>query len=289
MTLGSAEVGFMLGKSRLLVRLAAGPVMVMGLGLAEDTYPLQEPPVETPLAVETISVAKGVTTTRTVDGKVMRHTADVVRWREWDRTFTDDALGGIVRYRMKRDEIATKVNGEESKTDGPLAGKIALGRKTGAGNRTFSLSERTAVGDQVDELVAMASIENRNWLPNRHVKIGETWEFTPQFVRAALRRDVPNSVAVGLAELVDVKKLPDGSREALVKLVIRGGGEAAKGPNNVVGAEGLISGNLTVNLERPGELVLRLNGTLVSEAQVGDADSIARVPITLRFESKPLK
>jgi hypothetical protein len=70
--------------------------------------------------------------------------------------------------------------------------------------------------------------------------------------------------------------------------VVRAGGEASKGIGNVVGAEGVLAGNLVVNLDKPGTMVLRLNGNVVTAAKVGEADSVAKLPVTMRFESKPL-
>ncbi len=258
-------------------------------GFAAETYLLKEPDEKLSLKVETLSVAKGaVTTTRTSGATRTHHQADVVRWREWKRTFRPDALGGKVHYHMLRDEVATRLDGEDDVKAGPLHGKVTVGQRNGAGNWTFTLLEGSAVGAQVDELEAMEAIENRRWLPNRKVAIGETWEFTPQFVRDTLRRDVKQAVAVGVMELVAVDEKPGGGRQARIKVVIRAGGEEVKSSREVVGAEGLLAGEMTVELDRPGAMVLRLNGTMISEAKVGASDAVARIPVTLRFESEPL-
>jgi len=266
---------------------AVAVVMSWSSAQAIESYVLKEPPPELGLQVETLTVVKGGITESSVGGATKTMRTDVVRRRLWQRTFLKDALGGKVHYRMLRDEVGSRLDGKENLKDGPLAGQVTLGRKNGAGNWAFMLENGTAVGDQVEELKAMEAIENRRWLPNRMVEIGETWEFVPQFIRGALRRDVPDSVAVGLMELVGVEKKPDGTREALIKVVVRAGGETVKGVGNVVGAEGVLAGNLVMNLDRPGYMVLRLNGTVVTAAKVGAADSVAKLPVTMRFESKP--
>jgi hypothetical protein len=263
--------------------------LLVSSAFAAETYLLKEPDEALGLSVETLSVAKNsTTTTRTEGGVSTRHKADVVRWRQWNRTFRDDALGGKVHYRMLRDEVTTRLDGDERTQAGPLHGRIAMGQRNGAGNWVFTLAEGAAVGDQVTELESIQAIENRRWLPNRKVAIGETWEFTPQFIRNTLRRDVRNAVAVGLMELVAVDKMPDGGRQARIKVVVRAGGEEVKSSREVVGAEGMLSGEMTVELDRPGAMVLRLAGTVVSEAKVGTTGAVARIPVTLRFESKPL-
>ncbi|MBK1826133.1 hypothetical protein [Haloferula rosea] len=260
----------------------------MGSLQAAESYVLKEPDPEVGLAVETLIVVKGGVTESSVGGATKTMRTDVVRRRAWQRTFHKDALGGKVSYRMVRDEVGSKLDGQENLRPGPLAGKVAIGRKNGAGNWAFMLETGTAVGDQVDELKKMEEIENRRWLPNRMVEIGETWEFVPQFIRGSLRKDIPDSVAVGLMELMSVEKKADGSREALIKVVVRAGGESVKGVGNVVGAEGALAGNLVVNLDKPGTMTLRLNGTVVTAAKVGSADSVAKLPVTMRFEAKPM-
>ena len=264
-------------------------VLFASSALGAETYLLKEPDEALGLSVETLSVAKDATTTSRGEGRARTtHKADIVRWRQWNRTFRNDALGGKVHYRMLRDEITTRLDGDEKTQAGGLHGRIAVGQRNGAGNWVFTLAEGTAVGDQVAELDAMQAIENRRWLPNRKVAIGETWEFTPQFIRNSLRRDVKNAVAIGLMELLSVDTTADGVRQARIKVVVRAGGEEVKSAREVVGAEGLLSGEMTVDLDRPGAMVLRLAGTVVSEARVGSTDAVARIPVTLRFESKPL-
>lgn len=273
---------------KLLPALAIASITTLSSAQAIESYLLKEPDPEVALHVETLTLVKGGITESTAGGKTQKVRTDVVRRREWQRTYSKDALGGKVRFRMLRDEVGSRLDGKELLKSGPLAGKTAVGQPNGAGNWTFSLETGTAVGDEVDELKAMEAIENRRWLPNRLVEVGETWEFVPQFIRGSLRRDVPDAVAVGLMELLSVTKKPDGTREALIKVVVRAGGESVKGVGNVVGAEGALSGSLKTNLDKPGLMSLRLNGKVVTAAHVGSADSVAQLPVTLSFDSKPL-
>lgn len=256
---------------------------------AAETYLLKEPDEKLGLKVKTLSVLKGATTSLRVSGQEKAgHRADVVRSREWRRIFEADALGGQVFYEMLRDETGASLDGDEQRVAGPLHGEIAVGRRNGAGNWTFALKEGTATGKQVDELKAMEAIENRRWLPGREVAIGETWEFTPRFIRDTLRRDVTSAVAVGLMELVAVEPKPGGGRVARIKVVVRAGGKDFKSRGETVGAEGALTGEMSVELDRPGAMVLSLKGTVVSEAHEGGSDAVARIPVTLRFESEPL-
>ncbi|MGB1129358.1 MAG: hypothetical protein ACPG4K_04860 [Haloferula sp.] len=272
---------------KVLKPLVLASLMTGSLALGAESYVLKEPGPEVGLQVETLSVVRGGVTESSAGGATKTLITDVVRRRQWQRTYLADALGGKVHYRMLRDDVGTRLDGKEDLSRGPLAGRVAVGRKNGAGNWAFSLETGSAVGDQIDELTAMESIENRRWLPNRMVEVGETWEFVPQFIRGSLRRDVPDSVAVGIMELLSVTKKADGTREALIKVVVRAGGESVKGIGNVVGAEGNLSGTLVMNLDKPGTMLLKLTGIVVTAAKVGSADSVAKLPVTLRFESKP--
>lgn len=272
---------------KVLRALVFASSMTGSPAFAAESYVLKEAGPEVGLQVETLSVVRGGVTESNAGGATKTLITNLVRRRQWQRTYLADALGGKVRYRILRDVVGTRLGGKEELSRGPLAGKVAVGRKNGAGNWAFSLETGSAVGDQIDELSAMDLIENRRWLPNRMVEVGETWEFVPHFIRGSLRRDVPDSVAVGIMELLSVTKKADGTREALIKVVVRAGGESVKGIGNIVGAEGNLSGTLVTNLDRPGTMLLKLTGILLTAAKVGTADSVAKLPVTLRFESKP--
>lgn len=214
-------------------------------------------------------------------------TVSMTRTRQFERRFLPDALGGKLHYRILRDSIVSQLDGETTPTRGPLDGKLVVGTRNGAGNWVFDIEGAPAVGEQVAELDLLGAFENKRWLPGRVVKVGDSWDFTPRFIRHSLRRDLPGSEAVGVMKLREVGKAADGSRQAVIDCVIRGGGQQAAG-DKVRQADANLSGVMTVNLDRPGELSIRLRGTLVSGARVGSAGSTARMPLTMNLSMTPL-
>lgn len=261
------------------------PLMLATFGFpaagAEETVLLQDPPAEQGLVVKWRSSSHGWIGSRVGDLPEIDRPVKFAHEHVWQRTYVDDALGGTVTYRIIKDETVVELDGEPRKLSGPLEGLRVEGLKNGAGSWVFSLpAGSTALGGQAYELERLGAFENHRWLPNRKVAIGESWNFTPAYLRSALRHDLPHAEMVGVMKLRAIEKNSDGSRQAVIDCVIRGGGESVSAGGEASGAEGLLAGNVTVNLDRP-EAAMHLSGRLVTAARSGAERSGATMPITI--------
>lgn len=268
--------------------LAVGVAVVTGSASAEDFYLLKEAPETMALRIDTTTISRGGVVKSSAPGVATQKAVGVTRHRLIQRRFLEDALGGKVFYKILLDEVATNLGGTVERVTAPLSGKTAVGMKNAAGNRTFVLEDGVAMGEAVQDLKAIGTLENRRWLPGRKVKVGETWEFVPAFIRGTLRRDLPTAVVVGMMTLRSVETTSAGIRQAVIDCSIRGGGEEARPGQKVIAAEVLLSGNLVVNLDQPGNMTIRLTGNVITGARVGAAKSKVKMPLTMTLKISPL-
>ncbi len=271
---------------RALIGVATVGILPLG---AQERVMLKDADEKIGLRIHSVNRSSGgrVETEGAGAGSAGSATVAVTRTRQIERRYLPDPLGGKLRYHFVRDQVASQVDGESRQAPGPLHGKRVTGTRNGAGNWVFDIEGGVAVGDQVEELDLLGAFENKRWQPNRMVQVGDSWDFTPRFIRQTLKRDLPASEAVGVMKLREIGKAADGSRQAVIDCVIHGGGEQATG-GGLRKADATLSGVMTVNLDRPGELRLRLSGTLVSGAEVGAARSTAKMPLTMTLETTPL-
>ncbi|MEM1084445.1 MAG: hypothetical protein AAGI48_09990 [Verrucomicrobiota bacterium] len=272
-------------KTHLFLTLAGS--LTIGVLSAVEPVLLKNPAPELPLRIQTSTIAKGGRASSTVPTGTTSQTIDITRKRHIERTMRNDALGGEVTYRILQDVITTAVNGKTENKTGPLEAKSPKARKNGAGNWTFSL-EGTALGEAADDLEMLGAFENRKWLPERKVAIGESWNFEPSFIRRSLQRDIPNPQVTGVMKLREIGTAPDGTRQAIIDCFIRGGGRSETPTGATVTAETGLVGNLTVNLDQPGRMRFYLNGKLATGvAKPGDSAKVM-MPLNLSVTINPI-
>jgi len=256
--------------------------------LAEERYLLKGPAADLGLSLRGTTVSKGgVAETHDAAGDHASR-VELTRERIWQRLYLADGPRGKVSYRIIKDRISTGLDGAGESHDGPLSGHVAVGEKNGAGNWVFELGDDVPDAEQRRELELLGLFENRRWLPGEEVALGESWKFTPGFLRGTLRRDLPHAEMIGLMTLRKVETNARGERQAVIDCVIRGGGEEHDAAGGEHDAEALLSGNLTVNLERSGEMSFHLTGALVTGAREGGVVSRVRMPVTMKLEMSPL-
>ncbi|MGB6222988.1 hypothetical protein [Haloferula sp.] len=254
---------------------------------AEERVMLKEPDPKIALRIETSTVVKGGEAESAGPGGTVREKIDITRERLMQRTMTPDAIGGEVSYRILKDSITTSLNGKVDTKTGPLEGKTATARLNGAGNWTFSLSG-IATGDAVQELSMLEGIENRRWLPGREVAVGESWNFSPNFIRRSLQRDFPHPQVSGLMKLRKVEKKSDGTRQAIIDCFIRAGSSKVLDDGEVIDAETGLVGSLTVNLDRPGLMRIYLSGKLNTGASKDGETARAVMPLNMSAKFDPM-
>lgn len=269
------------------------PFLIAGVFLssahAGESVMLANPDEKLALRIEASTGTKGGVVTSSGTAGSVRQTIDITRSRVVERTMKPGAdAHGEVTCRFLQDRIVTAVDGKPATAAGPLDGKVATGLPDSTGNWTFTLTDQTASGDVVQQLEELAGFENRKWLPGRKVEIGETWNFTPWFILSSLQRDIPNPQVVGMMKLSELGKAPDGSRQAIIDCVIRGGGEADTPDGSGAKAEGSLKGVLIVNLDQPGRMRMDLAGKLETGSEKKSGTTSASLPLTMSVKIEPL-
>lgn len=249
---------------------------------------LKDFPVELPLRIESVSVSKGGAVETSGGEGAGTASISVTRRRLIERRHGDNALGGRLSYAVKEDRMISSVNGAEQSEPGPLDGLTLLGDKDSLGRWVFSPRSGSLVGSASSELDLLAAFENHRWLPGKEVEIGESWRFTPGFIRASLRRDVASAQVAGVMVLRAVEKRSDGTRQAVIDCSIRGGGREESEPGKEVSADGVLVGVMTVNLDKPGLVTWHLAGTLRSAVSKGAREGRAKVPVEITLNIRPL-
>ncbi|WP_226895705.1 hypothetical protein [Luteolibacter marinus] len=272
---------------RPLLSALLGTVVVSALNAAESVM-LAEPDVKLGLKIEATTSAKGGKAISSGAAGTTEQTVDVSRHRVIQRTMHPDAIGGEVTYRFLQDRIITVVDGKTESSSGALDGKVAKGLRNGAGNWTFTLADGTATGDEVGQLELAGGFENRHWLPGKKVEVGESWNFSPNFIRSSLKLDLPAPEVSGVMTLREIGKAPDGGRQAIIDLFIRGGGKEFLPDGGVKKADGGLTGNLTVNLDRPGQMRMHLTGKLATGSREGGESAGALLPLTMSVKIDPM-
>lgn len=272
---------------RLLHTAAAISLLALAPLTAADPVLLEDPDPTLGLRIVTSTVAKGGEAKTTGAGIPVTQKIDITRKRHIERTMLNDALGGVVSYRILQDSITTAINGKPERKTGSLEAKTPKARKNGAGNWTFSL-EGTALGDAAEDLEMLGAFENRKWLPGRKIAIGESWNFNPTFIRRSLQRDIENPQVSGVMKLREVGTAPDGTRQAVIDCFIHGGGSNPLAGGGTVTAETGLVGNLTVNLDQPGRMRLYLNGKLATGVTKPGDSAVVKMPLNLTVKINPI-
>lgn len=271
---------------------SAFPLLIAGLFLssvhAQESVMLANPDEKLALKIEATTGTKGGSVTRSGATASVSQTVDITRTRIVERTLKPNTTGGEVTCRFLQDRIMTAVDGKSDTNPGPLNGKVATGLRDSAGKWTFTLAEKTATGAAVQQLEELAGFENRKWLPGRKVAVGETWNFTPWFIRSSLQRDIANPQVVGIMKLRELGKAADGSRQATIDCVINGGGETEAPDGSIAKAEGDLKGVLIVNLDQPARMRMDLVGKLETGSEKKTGTTSASLPLNLSVKIEPL-
>ncbi|WP_035603383.1 hypothetical protein [Haloferula sp. BvORR071] len=262
--------------------------LFLGSVHAEESVMLANPDEKLALKIQATTGTKGGIVTRSGAKDTLRQSVDITRTRVVERTMKPDSTGGEVTCRFLQDRITTAVDGKSETSAGPLDHKVAAGLRDAAGKWIFTLADRPATGDVVQQLDELAGFENRKWLPGRRVAVGETWNFTPWFISSSLQRDIPNPQVVGIMKLRELGKAADGSRQATIDCVINGGGETEAPDGSIAKAEGGLKGLLIVNLDQPARMRMDLVGRLKTESEQKAGSTSASLPLNLSVTIEPL-
>lgn len=219
-------------------------------------------------------------------GKTSRGTINVENNRDMSWTFRAPESDGTLRGMVSVARISTfhsmKIDGKEetSEDTSPLTGKMFAMTKTPAGEWKFDLDGSIPlrrVQQEIDELTVYLK---RKWYPERVVKVGDSWEFDPAWVRMTIEKDLRHAQTIGTMKLRQVRRTAQ-KDFAVIDVSVRstGGDFRADGSEAKVQLE--LSGQVMVDLKTMLDESLELKGVIVtSTGKPGESKKVT-LPVSL--------
>jgi hypothetical protein len=233
-----------------------------------------------------VTCAKG-TVQKTKGGLLTHGTISVSRESELVWTFREPEADGTRRGMVRVPNISnTIVTTMDGKTDqvvnpSPLNGKLIEMSKSPKGEWKFELDGSVPLIRVEDEIETMGIYLKRKWYPEYKVKLGDSWEFDPVWIKSLMTKDLKKAKAVGTMRLRQVRHAP-GGQTALIDVTIRSSGGDFKADGTETDASVVLDGSLIVNLETMLEESLELNGTIITKVSTATESHTTNLPITAK-------
>jgi hypothetical protein len=222
----------------------------------------------------------------TKDGKTSRETMRFYRERELSWTFREPAADGTRRGMVEVVKMATftttTIGGREEKTEdrSPLNGMMFAMSKAPQGDWTFELDgsiPRQRIQQEIDELTVYLK---RRWYPERMVRVGDSWEFDPAWIRMILQKDLENAKLIGTMKLRQIRRSAK-KDVAVIDVSVRGSGGNFQADGTEQNARIELKGQTTVDLKTMLDESLELDGVLETRSGRVSESKKANLPIRL--------
>jgi len=227
----------------------------------------------------------GGTLKKTVDGKSSSGTVFMTRERDLVWTFrapaSDGTRRGMVRINNLSTSAVTKIHGgkEEKTSDtSPLNGKMFAMSKSPSGDWKFELDGSvpySRIQTEIDELTIYLK---RNWYPDREVKVGDSWEFDPAWVKMIIQKDLSKAQTIGTMKLRQVRS-SEKRRVAVIDITIHSTGADFQTDGSESQAAVELTGQTVVNLDTMLDESLELKGTLTTASTNAGESTKVTLPL----------
>jgi hypothetical protein len=235
----------------------------------------------------THSETPGGTIQRNYAGRSSNGTINITRDRELVWTFREPAADGTRRGMVRVPNITTssviKINGKEEKTNdqSPLNGKMFAMSKPPTGDWKFELDGSvplTRIRSEIEELTVYLK---RDWYPTRELKVGDSWEFDPAWVKMVIQKDLHKAQTIGTMTLRQVRR--SATKEiALIDISIRSTGSDFRPDGSESSAAVELKGQVVVNLATMLDEELELSGSVTSSTGKTGELTTVKLPIRLK-------
>lgn len=223
---------------------------------------------------------------REVDGKLVKGEISFARSRDLTWTFRapseDGSRRGMVRITSMNADTTIRMNGKEDKTTdpSPLNGRMIALSKPIRGDWTFDLDGSLKTLRIEREIGELTQYLKRDWYPKHPVKIGDSWEFDPVWIKMIIEKDLQNAQIIGTMRLRQIRHSAQG-RTAIVSITIESTGGDFRPDGTETSAALDLKGEATINLETMLEEQLTLNGSFSTRIGTVGQFVTTRVPIQL--------
>lgn len=266
----------------LSVMAIISPVSAAGIVFG----PIKAQPGES-IRLVTHSETPGGTIQRSYGGKSSNGTINITRDRELLWTFREPAADGTKRGMVRVPNITTssviKINGKEEKTSdqSPLNGKMFAMSKAPTGDWKFELDGSvplTRIRSEIDELTVYLK---RDWYPTRELKVGDSWEFDPAWVKMVIEKDLNKAQTIGTMTLRQVRRSAT-KQIALIDISIRSTGADFRPDGSEASASIELTGQVVVNLQTMLDEELELKGMVTTGSGKVGQGTLVKLPIKLK-------
>ena len=245
--------------------------------------PYQAVPGQTVVA-RASSDASGGQITVMSHGVVRKGEVSIKRQRTFERRVIGSGATAKLEYVMLVDQTHSKtVMGENSDTSakaGALMGKVAYGLRDDMNRWRLFLKGGTASSAQATDLVELESYENRRWFQQVPVKVGQTWNIEPSFIRNFIERDMGSALVSATMTFKSVE-LMGGERTAVLNFSIQT--QAVKDKAGKVRVSSVVADfhrTLYLSLATMLDKKLTMSGTLTTSTSKGGVTTVVKSPVT---------
>jgi hypothetical protein len=226
------------------------------------------------------------TVEREIDGKVEKGQISFSRTRDLTWTFrapaADGSRRGMVRIASMNTDTTVRMGGKDEKTSeqSPLNGRMISLSKPVSGDWSFDLDGSLQTLRIEREIGELTRYLKRQWYPEHPVKIGDTWEFDPVWIKAIIEKDLQRAQSIGTMRLRQIRHSAEG-RTALIAITIESTGGDFRPDGTEATAHLDLKGEVTVDLETMLEKQLTLSGNLTTRNGTVGQFVTTRVPLQL--------
>lgn len=271
---------------RLLPALALPLILSSAHAATEIAFgPVRAQPGES-IRLVSNSETKGGTVEITKDGKTSNGTIRIVRDRDLSWTFrapeTDGTRRGMVSVAKIAASASAMIDGKEEKTEdsSPLNGKMFAMTKPPAGDWKFELDGSVSlrrIQTEIDELTVYLK---RQWYPERIVKVGDSWEFDPAWIRMIIEKDLPKAQVIGTMKLRQVRRTAQ-KDIAVIDVSVRGTGGDFRPDGTESKVQVELTGQVMVDLKTMLDERLELKGIVITSTGKPNESKKVTLPVNL--------
>ncbi len=188
----------------------------------------------------------------------------------------------MVRIASMNTESTIRMAGKDEKTadQSPLNGRMISLSKPVTGDWSFDLDGSLQTLRIEREIGELTRYLKRKWYPEHPVKMGDTWEFDPVWIKAIIETDLHRAQTIGTMRLRQIRHSAEG-RTALISITIESTGGDFQPDGTEATAHLELKGEVTVDLETMLEKQLTLSGNFVTRNGTVGQFVTTRVPIQI--------
>jgi len=235
--------------------------------------------------------AAGGTIEREVEGGVEKGEIGFTRTRDLTWTLrapaADGTRRGMVKITSMNTDTTVRMAGKEERTEdpSPLNGRMISMSKTPAADWEFELDGSLKTLRIEREMEELTRYLKRKWYPEHPVKMGDSWEFDPVWLKATIEKDLHQAQSIGTMRLRQIRHSVEG-RTAVISISVESTGGDFRPDGTEASAHIVLKGEVTVDLETMLERQLTLSGTIATRSGTVGRFVTTRVPIDLTITKK---